>query len=178
MAASLTGFNSRAFFTFMTKGLLGIAAILAATSATAGDIIVGIGQDDVFDQTETSAVAAVLEYHADPFFDGQIASHGFAGAIYADADSDVFLGFGIASIWRLGDGPWFVETSIMPGYYDAGSGGTDLGGNWQFRSLIGLGYRFDGGSRISLALDHKSNADLEEDNPGSETVMLRYRLDF
>jgi hypothetical protein len=48
----------------------------------------------------------------------------------------------------------------------------------QFRTLIGLGYELDDTSRVSLALDHKSNARLESPNPGSETLAIRYRHSF
>ncbi|MGA9410651.1 MAG: hypothetical protein WBV78_09405, partial [Roseobacter sp.] len=46
-----------------------------------------------------------------------------------DGDGDVFVGAGLAAIWSPGGGPWYVEGSLMPGYYDKGSNGFDLGGD-------------------------------------------------
>ena len=66
----------------------------------------------------------------------------------------------------------------MPGYYDRGSDGTPLGGNIQFRGLVGVGYKISNTQRVSLAIDHKSNAGLEDKNPGSETLVLRYTKRF
>ncbi|GFE49049.1 hypothetical protein So717_08020 [Roseobacter cerasinus] len=151
---------------------------LATSPAFAGDLITGLGVDDVFDQTDTETGALIIEYHADPFYSGQIASYSLAGAGQIDGDGDVFIGVGVSAIWSIGQGPWFVEGSFMPGYYDAGSGGSELGGNLQFRSLIGVGYKLANNSRISIAIDHKSNADIEDINPGSETLAVRYSFDF
>ncbi len=151
---------------------------LATSHAVAGDFVVGLGVDDVLDQTDTQSGALIIEYHANPFFSGERSAYSLAGAGQIDGDGDVFIGVGVSGIWSIGQGPWFVEGSFMPGYYDAGSGGSELGGNLQFRSLVGVGYRLTDTSRISVAIDHKSNADIEDVNPGSETLAVRYFLDF
>ena len=72
---------------------------------------------------------------------------------------------------------WFAEGSVMPGFYDAGDG-PDLGSNLQFRSALGLGYEFAGGSTLSVHYDHRSNADIESLNPGLETIAIRYAVTF
>lgn len=73
---------------------------------------------------------------------------------------------------------WFVEGSLAAGYYDAGSRGMDLGGNVQFRTLAGIGYRVSYRSRISISIDHLSNAGIEDSNPGREAVTVRYGMSF
>lgn len=151
---------------------------LATSPVLADEYVIGLGVDDVLDQTDTQAVALVFEYHADPFFSGQTASYSLAGAGQVDDDGDIFIGVGVHARWSIGGGPWFVEGSFMPGYYDEGTGGSPLGGNLQFRSLIGIGYTLADNSRISLAFDHKSNADIEDTNPGGETLAVRYTFDF
>lgn len=159
-----------------------IASILTFTlissSVSAGEFVLGLGYDDVLDQTDTQAGALIVEYHADPFFAGSRAGYSLAGAAQIDGDGDVFVGVGVYALWSIGEGPWFVEGSFMPGYYDQGSGGTPLDGNLQFRTLLGVGYKLTDSSRISLAIDHKSNADIEDTNPGSETLVVRYTFDF
>ena len=161
------------------KYLTSILTFMTVTStATAGEYVLGIGYDDVLDQTGTEAAAFVAEYHADPFYSGERASYAWVGAGQLDTDGDVFLGIGVHANWLIGEGKWFVEGSFMPGYYEDGSDGTDLGGNVQFRTLFGVGYTVAPGRKLSLAIDHKSNADLEDRNPGSETLVLRYTVDF
>ncbi|MDE0984033.1 MAG: acyloxyacyl hydrolase [Yoonia sp.] len=41
----------------------------------------------------------------------------------------------------LSNSPFFIEASLMPGYYAQGDG-PDLGGSLQFRSSLGAGYAF------------------------------------
>ncbi len=151
---------------------------LASTTAFADEFVVGLGVDDVLDQTDTQSGAFILEYHADPFFSGRTASYSLAGAGQIDADGDVFVGVGVYAIWMISEGPWFVEGSFMPGYYDEGTGGSPLGGNLQFRTLLGVGYKLTDSGRISIAIDHKSNADIEDVNPGGETLAVRYTFNF
>ena len=54
----------------------------------------------------------------------------------------------------------------MAGVY-ADNGGFDLGGPIQFRSGIELGYENRNGWRFGLSYDHRSNAGLYANNPGS-----------
>ena len=61
---------------------------------------------------------------------------------------------------------------------ETGSGGDDLGGHVQFRTLIGVGYRLSTNRRISLAADHLSNAGLKDRNPGRNALLLRYAISF
>ena len=66
----------------------------------------------------------------------------------------------------------------MPGLFEEGTDGNDLGLAFEVRSLAGLGYRFDSGSAISLAVSHKSNAGLGDSNPGANALLLRYHRSF
>ena len=153
------------------------AALIAAQPAAAGEVIVGLGVDDVFDQTGTEAAAIALEYHFDPFHERATFRLSPAIAIHADTDGDLWAGVGIASVKDFRDG-WFLEGSLLAGYYDQGSSGTPLGHEVEFRSLIGFGRWFDDRHGLSVAIDHKSNSGLGDTNPGSETLSLRYRVRF
>jgi hypothetical protein len=75
------------------------------------------------------------------------------------------------------DGPFFVETSLMPGYFYRGDG-PDIGGHLHFRSAFGIGYQFDNEATLSVLYDHRSNADTQDLNPGLETIAVRYALAF
>ena len=46
----------------------------------------------------------------------------------------------------------------------------------EFRSQVELGYQFENQSRLSLAFSHISNAELGDDNPGTEVLNLYYHL--
>lgn len=97
------------------------------------------------------------------------------GASITDT-TDVWVGAGAKltteSIWS---GPIFAEFSLSPGIYVQGDG-PDLGALLEFRSALGLGYRFDQGTSVTLLVDHRSNADIVELNPGLDTFGIRFSL--
>ena len=75
------------------------------------------------------------------------------------------------------DSPFFIETSLMPGYFEKGDG-PDLSGHLQFRSSLGVGYAFANGATILASYDHRSNADTQMPNPGLETIAVRVAFPF
>ena len=92
------------------------------------------------------------------------------------SDGDAWIGAGQKWTSRnFYDGPFFIETSLMPGIYLRGDG-PDLGGSLQFRSALGAGYIFDNGATLTVSYDHRSNADIQSMNPGLETVSIRYAI--
>ncbi len=139
--------------------------------AVAGEFLIGVGAEDSFEHE--IAPALVVEYRLTPFFKGEISEYAIGVAAQIDSDADFWAGIGISAVWSISD-HWFIEGSLMPGLYHKGSDGLDLGGDFQFRSLIGLGYRLENSAKISFAIDHKSNASTNPFNPGSEMVALRY----
>lgn len=158
-------------FTSFTASLL-----LFASSAAASDFVFGIGQDDI-DGQGTEAAALQLEYHTDPIREYRWGSLSGMVVTQVDADRDTYFGVGVSMLRNLSN-RWFFEANLSGGYYDQGRTGTDLGGNLQFRTLIGFGYHVSENARISLALDHMSNAGIEKFNPGRETVTIRYSFKF
>lgn len=90
---------------------------------------------------------------------------------------EYWIGVGPAGRWQLGQG-WFVEASVMPGYYDGHSAGTDLGSDLEIRSLLGAGRQVTDRLALSLALAHKSNANVGKRNPGQNSISLRARWSF
>ncbi|MAY31688.1 MAG: acyloxyacyl hydrolase [Rhodovulum sp.] len=163
----------------MSKALLLAAGLsVAMTPAFAGEIIFGVGVDDALSRTNSSAGAFTFEYHLDPAWEGRNWTAGWGTVAQFDGDNDVFVGVNIQGRYDLGE-RWFVEGSFGPGYYDAGSNGTDLGSDFQFRSLIGVGAYVGEASQISIAIEHKSHGNLSDGpNPGVETISLRYGRRF
>ncbi len=99
------------------------------------------------------------------------------GASVSDM-GDVWVGAGAKwTTRRFSDGPLFVESSLMSGYFKQGDG-PNIGGALQFRSALGVGYAFDNGMTLLAAYDHRSNADTQELNPGLETISLRLAVPF
>jgi hypothetical protein len=78
----------------------------------------------------------------------------------------------------LRDPRWFVEASFMPGLCRESARVNGLGSPVEFRSLLGVGYRFGNGAQISLAAEHKSNAGISTTNPGVNLLSLRLRRGF
>jgi hypothetical protein len=59
------------------------------------------------------------------------------------------------------------------GGYGAGDG-QDLGGILEFKSGVVLSWRFSNESRLGVGLHHISNADIYDENPGTELVTAFY----
>ncbi|WP_342070989.1 acyloxyacyl hydrolase [Yoonia algicola] len=94
--------------------------------------------------------------------------------ISVTSDNDVWVGAGAKwSTERTVGGPIFIEASLMPGVYMQGDG-PDLGFPVQWRGALGAGVKFGDVGSLSVFLDHRSNADLSEVNPGLETVGIRF----
>jgi hypothetical protein len=149
---------------------------ILASPAAASDFVFGIGQDDV-DGQGTEAVAFQLEYHTNPLREYSWGKVSGMVATQVDDDSGTYVGVGLSLLWITSD-KWFVEGNFAVGYYDEGDGGTDLGSNLQFRTLVGFGYRMSDRTRLSIAIDHLSNAGVEKFNPGREAVSIRYGIEF
>ncbi len=161
------------------KTLLLIAAAAASvtTSASAQSIIFGAGYADYSDsQSEDQAIFS-LEYQHKPFHQATRFSATWGAALSVDVDGDTHIGAGLIGVYAFND-RWFVEGSVMPGYYDESNALNDLGGSFQIRSLLGVGYTLNSGNKVSVAITHKSNASTQEENPGVNAVMLRYHLGF
>lgn len=151
------------------------ACFLAAaipTTAISQELTIGPGATD-YPAAGTDSGILSFEYRHSPFYQQGIFSAAFAANISTTEESDLFAGAGVALRWSW-DGGWFVDFSLMPGYYDEGLPGNDLGSDLEFRSLLGLGYQFQSGQSVSLAVTHKSNASLDNVNPGADAVLLRW----
>ena len=147
-------------------------AVGALTPKAAADeslLSFGIGYYDIFDDEE--AVDFRAEYRAGfGFFDF---IHPWGG-LEVTSDGAVFGVGGLLLDIDLGE-KLVLTPSFGAGLYDDGEG-KELGNTVQFRSQIELGYRFGGGSRVSLAISHISNASLGDDNPGTEIATLYYHV--
>ena len=153
------------------------ACLCAATfpaSASAQEIVLGFGYTDFPDDGVDNGIFS-LEYRHTPFYERNVFSASFAGNVSTTTDRDIFLGAGISLRWAW-ESNWFADFSLMPGYFDEGTSGNDLGHDLEFRSLLAVGYQFDTGHSLSLGITHKSNASISETNPGADAVLLRWHV--
>ena len=70
---------------------------------------------------------------------------------------------------------WVITPSAGVGGYAKG-GSKDLGGIFQFCLGIEIAREFDGGSRLGIGVTHISNADVQDPNPGVESIFLLYSV--
>jgi lipid A 3-O-deacylase len=130
-------------------------------------LMLGLGVFDPFDN-RTSA-AATLEY----LLGRKLFFIGPAIGGMANAEGGLFGYFGL--YLDLSVGPIYFTPQLGLGFYHRGDS-RDLGGNFQFRETVELGYRFDNGHRAGVRVAHISNADLHEVNPGEEEYYVTYAI--
>jgi hypothetical protein len=153
-----------------------LLASLTPVAAQPQDLIIGTGYTDYPDAGIDSGILA-LDYRHTPFLERGRLSTALGGTLSLTGQSDAFIGFGLSSQFDLTD-RWFIESSFMPGFHHEGTPGNDLGTAFEFRSLLGVGYRFENGLAASVALTHKSNASLDDKNPGADALLLRLHRPF
>lgn len=92
----------------------------------------------------------------------------------ATTDGAVYGYLGISIDIPLG--PRLVlRPSFAPGLYSRGSG-KDLGHTVEFRSGVELAYRFENNARLGVEFYHRSNAGLDDRNPGENSLMLTFAM--
>jgi len=157
--------------------LLASVATAIATTLQAQSIILGAGYADFSNSQSEDQALIALEYQHRPFHEATRFSAGWGAALSVDEEGDTHIGVGLVGVYKISE-RWFVEGSVMPGYFSEADELNDLGGSFQIRSLIGLGYNLNNGHGISAAITHKSNASTQDDNPGVNAALLRYHFRF
>lgn len=147
--------------------------ISLAGPAAAQEWILGAGFSDYSRDASEDGAAFVAEYHAAPFRQSNTLAFGLGGVAEVQATGDTYLGGGLVTKLDL-SARWFVETSLMAGAYFEAQSENDLGSVLEFRSLLGVGRVLDNGQKISLSVSHKSNANIATNNPGVNTIALRW----
>ena len=146
-------------------------------AALAGEVILGFGMDDVVGHRDSPATAYGVEYRSEPkwqFFGLNIS---VGSAIETDEDGDFWIGAGFAQSFDLTSKLRF-EISLMPGFYKQAEGGTFMGHDLEFRTQIALSYDLGGDTRIGVAIEHKSNANIGSFNQGVETAFFTLGSDL
>lgn len=161
----------------MRSFVLALGVLFATTSAHAQSVVFGAGYADFSESDAKDQAAFSVEYHHRPFYEATRLSATWGGALTVDEAGDVHVGAGLIGTYSFAE-RWFVEGSVMPGYFSESEELNDLGGSFQIRSLLGVGYTLNSGNKVSVAITHKSNASTQQENPGVNSVLLRYHLAF
>lgn len=154
-----------------------IILMAGAAQVQAQEWVLGLGYADFSNGASEDQGLIDLELHAVPFYESGRFQAGWAGAVSVHFNGDFFVGAGLAGMLTF-KGGWFLEGSVMPGYYRPSTPLNDLGSDFEIRSLLGVGYTLNSGDRVSLALTHKSNAATSSVNPGVNSIELRLRKQF
>lgn len=96
---------------------------------------------------------------------------------FVTQDGSAFGGFGIAFPFTFFEDRIGFSAFTGFGGYRRGNG-KDLGSIAQFRSGGEVAYILPSKAQISLGVDHISNAGIDERNPGSNQIFLRYAIPF
>lgn len=161
----------------MLGSLAAIIFLSGALPAQPGEFVLGLGFTSYSGAIANDGANLDLEVHSDPVWQWAGADWSFGVATQVHADRQFWIGAGVSARWAFG-GDWFVEASVMPGYYEPGNSGNDLGGPFEIRTLGGIGRRLNDRVSVSLAFSHTSNANTGRRNPGANTLSLRTRWAF
>ena len=161
--------QKQAIASFLAIGIAALCTALTPSRAEEPDFIaISAGVFDINDDKTTAEIRA--EYRSDLRFWHLMPFVGLMGT----ADSALYGYAGLGS--ELFFGPRIVVTpSAAFGLYSDGDG-KDLGSTIEFRTGLELAYRFDDYSRFGLAFHHISNASIDENNPGTESLTLTYSI--
>lgn len=69
---------------------------------------------------------------------------------------------------------WFIPGAAVGAYEH--NNGRDLGGALEFRTSAELAYRFDNNQRLGVVISHLSNANIYNENPGTEMITANYSI--
>lgn len=149
------------------------APALAQESGAADPAYLSLGVG-IYDITQADDTAADfrLEYRHDAPLFWKIKPWGGAEVT---SDGSIWAGGGILADFNLTDNIYVVP-SFGVGLYSQGGSDKDLDYPIEFRSQIEGGYQFMNGHRVGIAFGHISNADLGDDNPGTEILNLYYHV--
>ena len=105
--------------------------------------------------------------------------NGSAGALNGGGDTGLIVTLGPGLMLRKGEGKFALFAGVSPTLMSKSDYGLeDFGGNFQFTSYIGLSYLFTDNFGIGYRIQHMSNANIYDENPGLDLHMfiLKYRF--
>lgn len=139
--------------------------------------IIGAGYSDFVEDNPEDSVNLLFEVHSASFYQRGKFELSYGGTVDINETGEYFVGAGLSGVFKLKQN-YFLEGSILPGYYYSSDQKNSLGSDFIIRSLLGVGLTLSSGNTISYAITHKSNAASSQFNPGVNSFLLRYRRQF
>jgi lipid A 3-O-deacylase len=131
-------------------------------------IALSVGAFEVFDDNTAAEVG--VEYRFSP----QKSAFNLIPTLGATLTSDGgYWGYAGVRYDIYLNNNWILTPNFAIAAYEQG-GGVDLGYDVEFRTGAELAYQFSDKSRLGLGLYHLSNANIGENNPGAESLILSY----
>jgi lipid A 3-O-deacylase len=180
LASIYANFWILTLFSIPNAKALAVATLLIVTwspSVQAESLIFGIGHTKYSHNESEDYPVISVEYQKGPIKSFGQLDIGLATALSINTDGDGYLGVGFYTVYDFKNA-WFIETSVMPGAYFNSADRNWLGGHFQIRSLLAVGYAINDRSRISIAATHTSNASTTDFNPGVNAFWLRWHRGF
>jgi lipid A 3-O-deacylase len=95
--------------------------------------------------------------------------------VEATTDGSLWGGVGILADFKICENV-YITPSFGAGLYTDGGSDKDLDYPLEFRSQLEAGYEFANTQRLGVSFGHISNADLGDDNPGTEILNVYYHV--
>lgn len=93
--------------------------------------------------------------------------------VMATSKESMFGYAGFGAPFTFGGGDWEFTPSAGLGAYSRGDG-LNLGGTFQFHLGLAVSYAVTDNGRLGLYLTHISNAGINRDNPGENSLLLTW----
>lgn len=125
--------------------------------------------NDITDGEKTAVVGGEYRFSA--------LSYGIRPVLgfHANFEGDTYTYGGlVVDVPLYEDRIWFIPGAAA-GAFTHGDG-RDLGGVLEFRTSAEIAYRFDNNQRLGVAISHLSNANIYDNNPGTETITVNYSI--
>lgn len=142
---------------------------LSTALVQAGSLVVGGGAVAEQGSGSVAMVQAAVEQTPMP---GLAGIQLYSGALLAEQDT-WYLHGGLAKVVEL-PGRWSWGAGLSAGLYHSNHPRLDLGYDIEFMSRLYLEYELSVEQSIRLEAGHLSNADLGDENPGTEFLMLNW----
>lgn len=157
----------------IAAGILALAVSPLTFADHSHSLALSAGAFEVFDSDQRAAEIGI-EYRFSPIESvfNLIPTVG----LNINEDGAYWASAGVRYDYQLNHNWILTPHFAFVGYEDGA--GLDLGLGLEFRTGLDLAYRLTDTSRIALGIYHMSNADLGDDNPGSESVILSYSFDL
>lgn len=153
------------------KAMFLVLFLLSNTVVQAQSIEVGAGViEDRDNDTVSLFQLATISDPIQPL--GGIQGH--AGLLLSE-DQTWYLHAGLNKVFEL-PGRWSWGLSVSVGYYDTDDPAMDLGHEAELMTRLQLDYELASDQTLRLEVGHISNANIGDENPGTEFLLLNWIL--